>query len=99
SRAARARCAALQAAVRSLRARLYLRTTGSGPRTWRQSIEAVTSRQCSRRMAGTFATGCEDTMLSDNGTTALRPAAARRAHENDPRPALARYATHQREAA
>ena len=50
-------------------------------------------------MAGTFATGCEDTMLSDTGTTVLRPAAARRTHENERRPTLERYAAHEREAA
>src|SRR5262245_22535279 len=50
-------------------------------------------------MAGTWITGCEDTMLSDTGATALRPAAARRAHENERRPALERHAAHEREAA
>src|SRR5262249_61400416 len=53
----------------------------------------------SRRMAGTWITGCEDTMLSDTGATARRPAAARRTHENERRPTLERYAAHEREAA
>src|SRR5262249_770410 len=49
--------------------------------------------------AGTWITGCEDTMLSDTGATARRPAAARRTHENERRPTLERYAAHEREAA
>src|SRR5262245_34641605 len=50
-------------------------------------------------MAGTWITGCEDTMLSDTRATARRPAAARRTHANEPRPTLERYAAHEREAA
>src|SRR5215813_7514656 len=48
---------------------------------------------------GICAAGCEDTMLSDIGATARRPAAARRTHENERRPTLERYAAHEREAA
>src|SRR5262249_8443937 len=59
----------------------------------------MTGRQCSRRMAGTAATGCEDIMLSDAAMTVLRPAPARRTHESEGRPTLERHAAREREAA
>src|SRR4029453_87919 len=66
--------------------------TGSGPRTWRQSIEPIAARQCSRDPAA------EGTTLA-SGTPALRRAPHRRSHENERPPILGRHAAHEGEAA
>ena len=52
-RAAPVRCATPRRAPRLPRARCDLRTTGSGPRTWRQSIEGDAARQSSIVWHGT----------------------------------------------